>query len=255
MIVDVNAYVGHWPFRPLPHRSADDLLRLMDAHGIDKAFVASVHGVFYKNAHAANRELAAEVEGRRDRLIPFATLNPAYIGWERDLRECVDALGMAGLRLYPVYHAYELKDACAVELGCAAAEQGLPIQLPVRLADLRQRHWMDVERNLGVDEIAAFSDRCPRATLMVLEAISARNSPLTAPDRKILIEMSRLSSVLQKTLPALVDAAGPKRVVFGTGMPFKYPKPALMKMELLDAAEEDKERIYWRNAMDALGRA
>ena len=37
--------------------------------------------------------------------------------------------------------------------------------------------------------------------------------------------------------------------MFGTGMPFKYPDPALVKLEVLEASEADKEKIRSQNAM------
>ena len=80
MIIDVNAWVGHWPFRRLRHNTVQGLLRLMDRSGIDRAVVASIHGVFYRDAHSANEELARQVLRHRDRLIPFATLNPTLCG-------------------------------------------------------------------------------------------------------------------------------------------------------------------------------
>ena len=36
--------------------------------------------------------------------------------------------------------------------------------------------------------------------------------------------------------------------MFGTGMPFHYPGPALTRIEILDASEEVKEKIRTRNA-------
>ena len=46
----------------------------------------------------------------------------------------------------------------------------------------------------------------------------------------------------------MIADLGADRVVFGTGMPFNYPDPALLKLEVLDATEADKERIRGRNA-------
>ena len=104
MIIDVNAYLGHWPFRQLRHNTASGLLKLMDKNGIDKAIVSSINAIFYKNCHSGNEELAAETKAHRDRLIPFATLNPEYPGWEDDLKHCHEDFGMTGLRLLPHYH-------------------------------------------------------------------------------------------------------------------------------------------------------
>jgi predicted TIM-barrel fold metal-dependent hydrolase len=42
-------------------------------------------------------------------------------------------------------------------------------------------------------------------------------------------------------------------VVLGTGMPFKYPDPALLKVEVLDAPETTKQAILGGNAERLLG--
>ena len=46
----------------------------------------------------------------------------------------------------------------------------------------------------------------------------------------------------------LIANLGADRLVFGTGMPFNYPDPALLNLEVLDVSKEDKEKIAWRNA-------
>ena len=127
MIIDVNAWVGHWPFRRLRHNTVQGLLRLMDRNGIDRAVVASIHGVFYRDAHSANEELAGQVLRRRDRLIPFATLNPTCAGWKEDLRRCVEDLELCGIRLVPQYHGYDPESDAALELLDALSDEfGIP---------------------------------------------------------------------------------------------------------------------------------
>ena len=54
--------------------------------------------------------------------------------------------------------------------------------------------------------------------------------------------------VLANELGQLIANLGADRVVFGTGMPFNYPDPALLKLEVLDASEPDKEKIRGQNA-------
>lgn len=124
MLIDVNTYIGHWPFRQLRHHTATGLLKRMDQHGIDQAVVGSIHGIFYKNAHPANEELAKAVRRHRDRLIPFATLNPVYPGWEDDLRRSAEDLELGGIRLYPQYHGYRLTDQAGLELVDAVTALG-----------------------------------------------------------------------------------------------------------------------------------
>jgi predicted TIM-barrel fold metal-dependent hydrolase len=55
--------------------------------------------------------------------------------------------------------------------------------------------------------------------------------------------------VLANELGPLITNLGAERVMFGTGMPFNYPDPALVKLEVLVASEADKEKIRSQNAM------
>ncbi len=121
MIVDVNAYLGHYAFRRLQHNTPDALLRLMDSKGIDQAVVSSLAAITYRNAQAGNEDLAAAVKSHRDRLIPLAVINPSYAGWRDDLKICHDEFGMRGLRLYPKWHNYKLTDPALLNLELLAA--------------------------------------------------------------------------------------------------------------------------------------
>ncbi len=85
MIIDVNAYLGHFAFRRLRHNTAESLLALMDAKKIDMAVVSSAAAITYRNTQAGNEEVAEEVRGHRDRLLPVAVVNPFYTGWQDDL--------------------------------------------------------------------------------------------------------------------------------------------------------------------------
>ncbi len=46
----------------------------------------------------------------------------------------------------------------------------------------------------------------------------------------------------------LIHNLGPDRLVFGSGMPLKYPDPALLKIEVLDAPQQVKQQILGANA-------
>jgi len=67
------------------------------------------------------------------------------------------------------------------------------------------------------------------------------------------IEISRASAVLGNEIGQLLAALGPDRLVFGSGMPFTYPDPALLKLEVLDAPEQVKEQVRRGNAAGLFG--
>lgn len=252
MLIDVNTYIGHWPFRQLRHNTADALVRRMDERGIDMAVVASIDGILYKNVHPANESLSAQVQPFRDRLIPFATLNPTYPGWQEDLRRCAEDLRLSGLRLYPHYHGYRLGDPEALTLIDAATALGWAIQVPMRVVDRRQRHKWDLAEDLAADEIYAALAQCPGACWMWLNSLGLDGARLPA-EGPFLVEISRMTAVLQRNIQALIETAGTEHLAFGTGMPFKVPEPALLKLEVLDAPPYMRERIAWRNASEMLG--
>jgi predicted TIM-barrel fold metal-dependent hydrolase len=253
MIVDVNAYLGHFAFRRLRHNTAASLLALMDAKKIDKAVVSSADAITYRNAQAGNEELAEEVRGHSDRLIPYAVVNPFYAGWQDDLKICREEFGMAGLRLYPKWHNYNLSDPCCRELVDAATERGMVISIPIRVEDSRERSWLLNVPDVPLEEIVELVKAHPKARFILLNGIGYTGCPLGRKDNGLpsnyAIELSRLSAALANELGQLIANLGAERLMFGTGMPFNYPDPALVKLEVLDALDADKEKIRSQSAM------
>lgn len=256
MIVDCNAYLGHWAFRRLRHNTADGLLGLMDQVGIDRACVSSASAIMYRHCHAGNEELAAEIEPHRDRLVPFAVINPAYAAWERDLDWCCDVLGAKGLRLYPAYHLYGLGDACCRELIAAATQRRMIVSIPVRPEDHRQRHWLVDVDDVPLADLARLVAAHPRARFIILEGTGFSGSPFVRDAEGLpanyWVETSRPDPLYGKDLQLTKDRLGAGRLVFGSGMCFKYPQPALLRIDVLEASEQEKQRIYSGNMLDLL---
>lgn len=251
-MIDVNAYLGHFAFRQLRHNSAASLLRLMDAKRIEKAFVSSAAAITYRNAQAANEELAAETAAHRDRLIPFAVINPAYADWRHDLKVCQESLGMRGLRIYPNWHNYKLASPEALELVRDAAARRMPVSVPFRVEDRRQQSWLVDVPDVTQQEAANLVRTVPEGRFVFGNGVGFANGPLGRKDNGLpanySIEISLLSAVLANEIGQLIQNLGEERVLFGSGMPFHYPDGALLKMEVLDAPRAVKEKIARGNA-------
>ena len=252
MIIDTNAYLGSFAFRQLRHNTAGQLLKLMDAKGIDKAMVSNPMAITYKNTQPANEELAAAVRGHADRLIPQAVINPFYAGWKDDLTICHDEFGIRGVRLYPKWHNYALADECCGELVSAAVQRKMVVSIPVRVTDARQRSWLVDVPDVPLAEIVDLIKAHPEGRFMILNGLGFTRSPLGQKDNQLpanyCMEISRLSATLANELGQLVSLSDGGRVVFGTGMPMKYPDVALLKLDVLDASEEVMEKVCWKNA-------
>jgi predicted TIM-barrel fold metal-dependent hydrolase len=243
---DVHTALGHWPYRRVPGQTAAGLRSLLESAGIDGAAAANTHGLLYKNCHDANLELAEWLAPHGDFYVGVATLNPTYAAWERDLVTCAQELGFCALRLAPQYHDYELDSDAAVTITEAAAELGLPLMVPHRVVDVRQRHWFDTERTIGLAEIGALCDKVPQATLIVTEsrfpADALMNEEGSPRYPGLYLESSRL------TLDHLSEPFAAKQVLFGSGAPFKHVTPALLKLAIADLPAESKARICAGNA-------
>lgn len=251
MIIDVNAYLGHYPFRQLSATSAPKLIELMDAGGIDRAAVSSLHAVFYRDAHRGNAELHEEIKPYGDRFIPIATVNPKYIGWQRDLAECVERWKMKAVTLVPAHHGYSLTGAESQAALARIAEYGLPLVLTQRFEDRRQRHHWDIADDLDTKSVLEVAKAHPKLKILLSNWVGLDGDRLAAAGLKgrCLIDLSRLHVLLLKDVPKLIAALGPEAIAFGSHLPFDYTGPSLVKLANLESLpKSDYEKIAWRNA-------
>jgi len=77
--------------------SAEDLLNEMDRCQIEKAFVFAM-----TSKQGLNQQLFEDIRGHRERLIPFAYINPRHEDAREQLIRCVKDFGFRGLKLHPV---------------------------------------------------------------------------------------------------------------------------------------------------------
>lgn len=80
MYIDINAYVGHWPFMRRKYNTCKELIGRMNQFGVDISVISNLNGLFYKNTQSANEELYDELRSDKrfaDRFIPFAVIIPS----------------------------------------------------------------------------------------------------------------------------------------------------------------------------------
>jgi predicted TIM-barrel fold metal-dependent hydrolase len=130
------------------------------------------------------------------------------------------------------------------------------VSIPIRVEDYRQRSWLVDVPDVPLAEIVALVKACPEARFVLVNGARYSSSPLGKKDNGLpanyYIEISRLSATLADELGTLVSRLGADRVVFGSGMPFKYPDIPLVKLEVLDAPADVKEKICGGNAVQLM---
>lgn len=267
MLIDINAYVGHWPFQQLKYNTCQTLLEQMDTFGVDMAVISNLNGIFYKNTQSANEELIDEIKSDHrfsKRFIPFAVINPIYAGWKTDLETCIKKLGMKGVRLHPKYHDYEITDPACIEAVKLARDYGVPVGFDFRMIDSRQRSWMDIDYVVGTPKpewtlknILPIIAAVPDAKYMILNM--ANNAILSAADMNLLKKTDLLIDTSGRNITNMNDFLtryGADKFAFGTHAPILDYLTALLRIESLRDNEADKsikEGLRFANAKKMLG--
>lgn len=260
MLLDINASVGHWPFQHYNYNTCGSLLSRMNKYGVNASVISNLNGIFYKNTQSANEELYSEINSDkrfRDRFIPFAVINPIYAGWQEDLSVCAGKFRFKGVRLYPLYHDYELTDPLCIELVRSARDKGMVVAFTLRMVDSRPRSWMDIQKEWALKDIIPVVKAIPDAKYMIL---NVANSTELAEDEKALLQSSDVlldtSGRAISNLGALLKNFGNNKFAFGTHSPILDYVTGRLRIEALresEADEKSKELLRSGNAKRILG--
>lgn len=263
MLIDINSYIGNWPYRGLRGNTLSSMLTRMNKFGVDKAIVANINGLFYIDFQQANEELNAAIHSNdvfKNRFIPFATINPILPWWRDSLEVCHKKFSMKGIRLYPLYHQYKITEESCIELVKAARDRNMPVSIPLRMTDLREGSWLDVKEELTYNDIASLVSKVPDAQYIVLDARLTDTQERTTEqsikilqDADILFDTTRGAGVPCKgpngeSLQYLLNTFGPKKLAFGTETPFlDYCSPFIRVAVFKEADEATKDLIWSGN--------
>lgn len=249
MLIDSNAYIGHWPFRQLKHNSCAGRLELMKENDVDISVVSNLNGIFYKDTQAANQELAKEINSKgqfSDRFVPFAVINPIFSGWKEDIKSCLSNMGMKGVRLYPKYHGYDLTNPACIELVKRVRDLGFPIALSLRMVDSRPSSWLDIEQEWALKDMVPIIKAVPDAKFLILNVANSTN---LSEEDTVLFQKSALmmdtSGRNITDLGALLKIYGNEKFCFGTHSPILDYFTGLLRIEALrkNEANENTKKL------------
>ena len=258
MRLDVNAFLGGYPFSKVPGTAPGDLVAAMDRVGIDEAWVTHLPGLFWRDPTAGNAWLY-ETCRATPRLHPVPAVHPGLANWSAVLREAV-AQRAPAIRCDPCYFALTPAGPEMVALAAAAGAAGRPVLLAVRLEDSRQRHPNDVTPELSAAAVRALIRSSAAVRLVVthadrgfIEEVHFGSTPEEA--RRIWWDISWIWGPPEEHLATVLRTIGPERFVLGTGQPLRLPEAAIAKLDLLDIAPEQRAAIEYTNARAAANEA
>ena len=246
MRIDVNAFIGRYPFRKVPGGSPSGLGEAMEQARIDQAWISNLSAVFWKDPTEGNAVLylAAYQAGR---FRPVPAVHPELANWRTVLREARDRK-VPCVRADAPFYGVDPESGAMRMLAAECGELGLPLQMAVRLEDGRQRHPHDRAPELTPANVRALIRSSENVRLLIthadrdfIEQVHFGSTPREA--ERILWDICWIWGPPEDHLELLLATVGLERFAFGTGMPLRIPENSLAKLDLLDLSKEQRARI------------
>jgi hypothetical protein len=250
MRIDVNSFLGAYPFRRVPGTSLEALLEAMDRVAIDQAWVSHLPSIFWRDPAAGNQWLYQTTRSNQ-RLRPVPAVHPGLAGWEQLVTEA-RTIGAPAVRCDPTYYGLDPVGSEMGELAASCATENLPLLLAVRLEDARQRHPNDRAAELPPWAVRALIRSDPAVRLIVthadrgfVEEVHFGSTP--EESARIWWDICWIWGPPEDHLQTLLRTVGVERFLFGTGQPLRIPESSLAKLDLLDLTAKESAAIESEN--------
>jgi uncharacterized protein len=248
VIVDINAFAGHWPFSPV-RGDLSSVRASLRALGVERVCVSPLDAAWCRNPHLANAALFQDAAAFPD-VWPVPVLDPTVAMWRAELERAAAQPRVRLVRLLPIYSPYPLAEADAL-LG-ALEQAGLGALVQTRLEDPRAQHPLAQVPDLPAAAVAEAAGRHPGLTVILGGARSAEIRALREP----LLALPRFYADVSQAdgldaLAMLVEDGLGEKLLFGSHAPLFMPHAALARV-VPDLADADAAAILGGNARRAI---
>jgi len=235
--LDVNTFIGAYPFRHVPHPEPAVLARVLQREGVRRAWVGHLPSAFHRDPTAGNAELFDALSPFEGLLLPAPVVRPDWPNWRSALRRVVGA-GAPAVRAYPQLWGFAPGDPRLAELWECCSASSTALVLTVRFEDLRQRHPLDVAGDLQPAHVRELARSGATGRLVVTAAgrefIEEVHWGLTPAERaRVFYDFSWVWGPPTDELAVLFRTIGSERFVFGSMWPLRLVQGARANLALL----------------------
>lgn len=163
-MLDFNCYIGSWPFHPLAVETFEELKTIHQENGIAGGFVSSLKSMFRRDYFDSEKELYETLKGTSYRQV--MTVNPLFPACLDIVRYGIENWNIAGVRVLPTYHGYELDNPFFEQLCALLQEKGLPLYLTLYLEDIRNTYML-IPKPIKADELKVWLDSHHNLTVLL----------------------------------------------------------------------------------------
>lgn len=163
-MLDFNCYIGPWPFHPTAVETLEQLQALHEKNGISGGFVSSFKSVFYRDYFESEEQLHDQLQGTAYRQV--MTVNPKFPACLDVVRHGIENWNIAGVRIVPCYHGYDLNEPTLESLCELLKEAGLPLFLTMSLEDKRSCYLLQAQ-SVNLEQLKAWLDAHQDLTVLL----------------------------------------------------------------------------------------
>lgn len=139
-MIDYNCFTGNWPFHKIRRNKFSDILKLHKEHNIEYGYISKIESIFYNDPYESELDLYNEIKGTGYKQI--MTVNPTLDICINTVKRGIEELGIAGVRIVPCFHDYNINDDCVKELVALLKEHNLPLYINIRVEDERTSYLL-----------------------------------------------------------------------------------------------------------------
>ncbi len=243
---DCHNHLGKWNIFHIPHGGTiEQMISTMDKFGIDTCFVTS-HSAIGPDFVLGNDMVIDAMKKYPERVRGYVTLNPNYPDeLEAEMNRCFSNKGFLGIKLHPNFHKCTSLNPNYEPVYERADREGLPILIHV---------W-------GVTDVACIdelSKRYPNIRFIMghtgadtlgmeyaIKVINARNN---------VYGDTALSMTNHGNIEWLLSKANPKRILFGSDMPYYAPTHTIGRIAMANVSDEIKADVFGENLTRVLNK-
>lgn len=194
-IIDTNVNLLEFPSRRFKYGKTKLLADKLRQHRITRAWAGSFESLLHKDIDSVNARLFEECRDKgKGIFLPFGTVNITIPDWEEDLRRCAERYHMPGIRVYPIYQAFELDNPNFFKLVKQVAERKMILQIVGDIEDIRHIHPIVNVRGLNFEPLVDIMKKVPAAKVQLVYWNNriAGNLPRLITETNVMFDISRI---------------------------------------------------------------
>lgn len=242
-IIDYFAFAGEFPFGAPGKFGLEELAAEWEADGIGAGYVTDLAAVYQRAPVTSNRRFLATRRTHADVLWLLPVVDLSTGCFAREIAAYVHDFDIAGIRIAPNYHGYELNDTLCRRLLDVLAEHRLMLFVAKAVQDVRFQAPCLGVRALSLDGIRPLL-AADSVVPVVCNGFTAAEIESAYPrlSGRVYFDVSAFD-ISFHSMEQLVEQRGTDRLVYGSHAPFLCPGAVLANLRGSFLQERDREAI------------